>query len=443
MENSDLTGKRVAVLGFDIEGKTSYEYYRGLGAEVTICDQKADLETPAGAPTQLGPTYLDGLDRFDIIVRTAGLIPSKVLAVNPPAVAGKITTQINEFLRVCPTRNVIGVTGTKGKGTTSTLITKILQAAGHDTYLGGNIGIAPFTFLGELTPESWVVLELSSFQLTDVQRSPHIAVCLMVAPEHLNWHADMAEYKLAKSQLFAWQSSDDVAIYFDGSDTSREIAEAGAGRKLPFYRSPGAFVNGNMVTIDGLEVCTTDELKLLGQHNRQNVCAAVTAVWEAGVRDIAAIRSVLTTFAGLPHRLEKVRELDGITFYNDSFAATPDAAVAAVSAIPGKKVMIFGGFDRLLPLENFARDVQKQAETITKALLIGQSSERTSQALATAGFTNFEISTAQTMPEIVEQAHKLASGSGAVVLSPGFASFDMFKNFEDRGNQYKAAVEAL
>lgn len=443
MNKPDLTSKKVAILGFDIEGKTSYDYYREHGAEVTICDQKEQLETPEGAPTQLGAGYLDNLDRFDIVVRTAGLIQEKVLAVNPASITAKMTTQINEFLRVCPTKHVIGVTGTKGKGTTSTLTTKILQAAGHDTYLGGNIGVAPFTFLDNLTPDSWVVLELSSFQLSDVQYSPHIGVCLMVAPEHLNWHHDMEDYKQAKSRLFAQQSSDDMAIYFADSDNSVEIAAAGAGQKVPFFRSPGAFVNGNMITIDGQEICTTDELKLLGRHNWQNVCAALTAVWQAGVRDVAAIRSVLTTFAGLPHRLEKVRDLNGVTFYNDSFASTPDAAVAATSAIPGHKVMIFGGFDRQLPLENFASDIQKQADTITKALLIGQSAERTGQELTKAGFTNFELSSEKAMPEIVAHARELANNGDAIILSPGFASFDMFKNFEDRGNQFKAAVEAL
>ncbi len=452
MENSDLTGKKVAVLGFDIEGKTSYEYYRGLGAEVTICDQKADLETPAGAPTQLGPTYLDGLDRFDIIVRTAGLIPSKVLAVNPPAIAGKITTQINEFLRVCPTRNVIGVTGTKGKGTTSTLITKILQAAGHDTYLGGNIGIAPFTFLGKLAPESWVVLELSSFQLTDVQRSPHIAVCLMVAPEHLNWHADMAEYKLAKSQLFAWQSSDDVAIYFDGSDTSREIAEAGAGRKLPFYRSPGAFVNGNMITIDGLEVCTTDELQLLGAHNWQNVCAAVTAVWEAGVRDIAAIRSVLTSFSGLEHRLELVRELDGVKYYNDSFGTTPETAIVALEAFAQPKIAILGGSDKGITFERLAEAVTRT--NVRRVILIGNTANPEFRAIAPdietelrkRGFTAItDLAQPGGVPvqEILRTAREAAEPGDVVLFSTGSASFDMFENYKDRGNRFKAAVNAL
>lgn len=443
---------KVAILGFDVEGKTSYDYYRSLGAEVTICDQKEDLETPPGAPTQLGDGYLDGLDRFDIVVRTAGLITEKVLAVNPPSIVQKMTTQINEFLRVCPTKNIIGITGTKGKGTTSTLVNKMLQAAGRETYLGGNIGIAPFTFLDKLTADSWVVLELSSFQLSDVQYSPHIGVCLMVAPEHLNWHRDMEDYMQAKSRLFAQQSSGDIAIYFAESATSHEIAEAGAGRKLPFYRSPGAFVNGNMITIDGQEICTTDELKLLGKHNWQNVCAALTAVWQAGVHDIDAIRSVLTTFAGLEYRLEFVRELDGVKYYNDSFGTTPETAIVALEAFAQPKVAILGGSDKGITFEHLAEAVTRN--NVRQVVLIGNTTNPDHTAIAPnieadlhkKGFTaitNLAKPGGTPMAEIVRTAREAAQPGDVVVFSTGSASFDMFSNYKDRGNQFKAAVNAL
>lgn len=431
----------VAILGYDTEGKTSYEYYKQLGAAITICDQKTELDTPDGVPTQLGEHYLDNLDRFDVLVRTAGLPPRRILEKNPN-VAGKITSNVNEFLRVCPTSNVIGVTGTKGKGTTSTLIAKMLEAAGRRVFLGGNIGVPPLSFLHDVTEDSWVVLELSSFQLIDLQRSPHIGVCLMVVPEHLNWHEDMDEYTGAKAHLFEWQSSDDIAIYFADNELSKEIAGAGAGHKLPFYRSPGAFVNGNMITMNGAALCTTDELKLLGAHNWQNVCAAVTAAWLAGVRNPEPLRQVLTTFTGLPHRLEKIRTLDGVTYYNDSFAATPDAAIAALKAIPGPKVMIMGGFDRMLPIDHLAKALANTQDLRT-ALFIGASAQRLAEACQAVGFTNFTIVDASTMPAIVAQARTVAQKDDAVVLSPGFASFDMFKNFEDRGEQYRAAVEAL
>jgi len=193
----------VALVGFGVEGRSALPYWLGKGAEVTVCDQNEQVEVPPGVKTQLGLDYLDRLDRFDIIVRTVGMHPKIILDKNP-GLADKITTNINEFLRVCPTKNVIGVTGTKGKGTTCTLITNMLQAAGKDTYLGGNFGVPAFSFLSQLSEESWVVLELSSYMLYDIRRSPHIAVCLMVQPEHLDWHGDTDDYFRAKSNLFAY-----------------------------------------------------------------------------------------------------------------------------------------------------------------------------------------------------------------------------------------------
>lgn len=429
---------RVALLGFDTEGRVSYDYYRAQGADITICDQKTDVQIPEGAQAQLGGSYLDDLDRFDVLVRTAGMPPRIILEKNPE-VAGKITTQVNEFLRICPTQNVIGVTGTKGKGTTSTLITKLLEAAGKDVYLGGNIGVPPLSFLDELTADSWVVLELSSFQLMDLQSSPHIGVCLMVVPEHLNWHEDMDEYTGAKAHLFAQQTSDDIAIYFADNALSKEIAAAGAGRKLPYYRSPGAFVNGNMITIDGTEICTTDELQLLGRHNWQNVCAALTAYWQVD-QDIDAARSVLTSFSGLEHRLEFVRALDGVNYYDDSFGTTPETAIVALQAFQQPKIVILGGSDKGAQYDALAQAVQ--TGNVHLALLIGDQADRIQSALERAGFTDFEPG-GSSMEQIVAKARAAAQPGDVVLLSTGCASFGMFANYKDRGNQFKEQVSKL
>ena len=429
----------VALIGFDTDGQSSYEYFTARGDTVTICDQNDQVVVPDGAPSQLGAHYLDNLDRFDLLVRTSGMPASKILEANP-GVKSKITTQINEFFAASPTRNIIGITGTKGKGTTSTLTTKMLEAAGKHVFVGGNIGIPPLGFIHELNADSWVVLELSSFQLSDIRYSPPIAVCLMVVPEHLNWHADMADYMEAKSHLFAQQTSEDVAIYFPDSPNSTQIAEAGAGRKLPYYRSPGAWVNGNMITIDGQEICTTDELKLLGKHNWQNVCAAVTAVWQAGVRDIAAMRSVLTTFAGLEHRLELVRELNSVRYYDDSFGTTPETAIVAMEAFTQPKVTILGGSDKGAQYDGLAEAVK--ANNVRKALLIGEQAGKIQAALEAVGFHDF-VPGGNDMTAIVNNAHAAAQNGDVVLLSTGCASFDMFTDYKDRGDQFKAAVNAL
>lgn len=436
-----MVAMKVAIVGYGIEGEVNYLYWKAKGADLTICDQDPDKVLPEGVSRQLGPHYLQGLDQFDVIVRTAGLNPYKILAANPD-VEAKITTAVDEFIRICPTKNIVGVTGTKGKGTTATLIASMLEASGRKAFLGGNIGVSPLAFLPDITPDDWVVLELSSFQLHDLKHSPHIAVCLMVVPDHLNWHEGMEAYTNAKVQLFAHQTPEDTAIYYADSELSHQIVSHSPGAKIPFFANPGAYVEDNHITIDTQQICHVDELKLLGKHNWQNACAAATVMWQIE-QSILPIRQVLTTFSGLPHRLELVRELDGVQYYNDSFAATPDAAIGAMEAIRGKKVMIMGGFDRGLPLEHVAQAALDYASEIRKVVLIGAGGPRLATEFDKAGFTNYIEPEAHTMQEIVNAARAEAHTGDSVVLSPGFTSFDMFKNFEDRGLQFREVVSHL
>ena len=432
---------KIALVGYALEGLAAYEYWSKLGAEITICDQDTTKELPNGVASQLGDAYLDNLDRFDIVWRTAGLNPNIILDKNP-GIEEKITTTINEFLRVCPTKNVIGITGTKGKGTTSTLTAKILEAAGEKVFLGGNIGVSPFDFLSNLDEHSWVVLELSSFQLSDLKLSPKYGVCLMIVPEHLNWHADMDDYILAKAHLFEHQTPQDTAIYYAKNDDSRKIASYGSGFKIPYFAEPGAYVVDNAITIAGQQICQTEELKLIGEHNWQNVCAAVTVIWQI-TQNVDAIRSVVTTFSGLPHRLEFVREVNGVKYFNDSFASTPDAAMAALDTFSEPKVAIVGGFDRMLPLEHFAKTASDHSGDLRKLIIIGASGKRLAGELDKVGFSNYVLEQSTSMADIVSNASKLTQPGDVVLLSPGFASFDMFKNFADRGDQFKAAAGML
>jgi UDP-N-acetylmuramoylalanine--D-glutamate ligase len=434
--------QKVAILGYADQGKSAVAYWDRPEYEITVCDSRADIDIPEQYATQLGDTYLEKLDRFDVIVRGAPTIhPKDIVAANGPEILQKITSNTNEFLRVCPTKNVIGITGTKGKGTTSTLVARMLEAAGKCVHLGGNIGTPPLDMLQNgIKPEDWVVLELANFQLIDIAYSPHIAVCLIVVPEHLNWHADMDEYTSAKSRLFEYQNSNDIALYFAGSEASWGIARAGTGQKVPYFESPGAWINGNMVTIDGQELCTTDEIKLLGAHNWQNVCAAITAVWQAGVHDIEAIRSAVKSFSGLEHRLEFVRELDGIRYYDDSFGTTPETAIVALAAFDNPKVVVLGGSDKGASYNELAKAVANS--NVRKAVLIGEQAEIIKEALSQAGFTNI-IENCQNMIEIVDAARATAQTGDVVLLSTGCASFGMFDNYKDRGEQFKQAVLSL
>src|SRR6266567_4987314 len=216
---------KVAILGYGVEGKAAANYWAAGGHRVTVCDANPELHVPTEYQAQLGDEYLQHLSTFDVIVRTPSIRPDSITAANQddPAILGRVTSGVREFFAHCPA-SIIGVTGTKGKGTTTTLIAKMLEAAGHTVWIGGNIGRSPLEFLAKVNPDHFVVLELSSFQLMDLERGPHIAVCLMMAPEHLNWHTDFDEYVQAKQQLFAHQTMADMAVYKGGDEASQRVA---------------------------------------------------------------------------------------------------------------------------------------------------------------------------------------------------------------------------
>jgi UDP-N-acetylmuramoylalanine--D-glutamate ligase len=431
---------KVAVLGLGIEGISSLQHWQSAGHDVTICDQNPDLDVPEGVNGQLGPDYLKGLDSFDVIVRTAGMHPGKIVAANTPEILDKVTSATNEFYRLSPSNNIIGVTGTKGKGTTSTLIYEMLKAAGKTVHLGGNIGISALDLLQkDIQPDDWVVLEQSSFQLIDQKHSPHIGVCLMVVPEHLDWHEDLEEYIAAKQQLFINQVDDDIAIYYAENGDSESIAAASEGRLVPYMAAPGAEVKNGAIVIGDTEICKTSDIKLLGEHNQQNVCAAVTTVWQI-VQNAAACKKVISTFAGLEYRLELVRELDGVQYYNDSFGTTPETAIVAIKAFEQPKVLILGGSDKGASYDELAKTVA--SSSVKTVVLIGKTAPAIKAALIKAGFTNI-VDGGLTMAEIIKTARSAAEPGDVVLLSTACASFDMFKSYKDRGQQFTSAVTAL
>jgi len=430
---------KIAIIGFGLEGRAAYDYY-AAGNEITVCDQNAELTLPDGVSGRLGDDYLAGLDEFDVIVRSPFVHPRQLVEANSPDILMKVTSNTNEFFKVCGSKNIIGVTGTKGKGTTSTLIAKLLEASGKTVHLGGNIGRPALDLLKDgIAADDWVVLELSSFQLIDLRTSPHIAVCLMVVSEHMDWHEDFEEYVAAKQQLFIHQDEDDIAIYYPANETSVSIADGSLGRQIPFYEAPGAFVEDDSIKIGDTLICKTSELKLLGDHNWQNICAALTAVWQV-VQDVDAARQVLTSFTGLPYRLEFVRELDGVSYYNDSFGTTPETAIVAMQAFDQPKVIILGGSDKGAAYDELAAAVTKS--NVRRVILIGDQADRIQAALERVDYTDFTPG-GDTMTDIVDAASDAAEAGDIVLLSTGCASFDLFKDYKDRGNQFTQAVQAL
>lgn len=424
---------KIVIAGYGAEGKASYEYWNTPDNQVVIVDEHP-VDTPADANTMTGEGVFTRLNGFDMAVRSPGLAPRKIIT------DGKIWSATNEFFARCAEKEVpiIGVTGTKGKGTTSSFISSILRAAGKTVHLVGNIGQPALTALSEIHEDDIVVYELSSFQLWDLEMSPQVAVVLMIEPDHLDVHADYDEYIMAKSMIAANQATTDRVVYNVANAHATAIAERSPGQRLPYPSEHTAHIRGKMFYYGETELCDIDNVLLPGGHNLENALAAITATWP-WVREPEIIAEGLRSFDGLPHRLKFVRELDGVRYYDDSIATTPGSAIAAIKAFDGHKVIILGGSDKGA---DYTEVIELCKVTATKVIAIGQTGEKIIGLCQELGVP---YESAATMSQVVAAAHRIATqdGGGVVILSPASASFDMFTNYADRGGQFIAAVEAL
>lgn len=424
---------KIAIAGYGAEGKSNYNYWNTPENEVVIVDEHQPSAVPIDANVIVGEDAFSHLDGFDMVIRTPGLAPHKIKT------DGKIWSATNEFLAQCPAP-IIGVTGSKGKGTTSSLIASILRASGKKVHLVGNIGVPALDVLAEISSQDIVVYELSSFQLWDLEKSPHIAVVLHIEVDHLDVHADFAEYVEAKAQIAANQTTTDRVVYNAQNQWSTQIAERSVGQRLPYQSVRGAHVQGDFFMYGEQELCSTNDLLLPGRHNQDNACAAITAVWP-WVQDGNIIAEGLHSFDGLPHRLKFVREVSGVRYYDDSIATTPGSAIAAINSFPEPKVLILGGSSKGADFTELADKVT--GSNVKAIIVLGAEAARIQQALEQSGYTSIYHPEEQTMPSVVRCAHELADSGDVVVLSPSCASFGLFKNYADRGDQFIQAVAGL
>lgn len=427
---------RIAIAGYGVEGEENYRYWSTQGEhEITIVDERADAGNtyPHGAETILGPNVFKNLQGYDLVVRTAGLAPYKI------STDGKIWSGTNEFLAHCPAP-IIGVTGSKGKGTTSSLIASILEAAGKKVWLVGNIGLPALSVLSKIQPDDIVVYELSSFQLWDVEKSPHTAVVLFIEREHLDVHRNMDEYVEAKAQIARHQKSDDILIYNIYNQFSQRIAENSPAIKVGFPSEDTAHVRDGYFYNGEQALCSVDVLRIKGEHNQENAVAAIDAVWEY-TQDPVAIATGLGAFKGLPHRLAYVATVNGVEYYDDSIATTPTSAIAALRAFPQQhKVIILGGSYKGSDFTDLGKELTRHE---VRAILIGDVAQSIANACEEAGFRNYEILENVTAQSFTRRAAELARPGGVVLLSPASASFGIFKNYVDRGEKFIAAVQSL
>lgn len=426
---------RVAIAGYGVEGESNYRYWNQRGDDVTIVDE-ADTPAkpvPAGAQVILGAKSFRHLQDFDLVVRTASL-PLHYIKTD-----GRIWSSTNEFMKQCPAP-VIGVTGTKGKGTTSSLISSILCAAGFTVHLVGNIGKPPLDVLPSITGDDIVVFEMSSFQLWDLERSPHVAIVLMIEPDHLDVHADFKDYIRAKSNIRRHQTAEDVCFYHPSNKWSETIAKSsvlGDAIRYDARDADGVYVEQEEFRVTGETICPVSQLSIPGSHNVENACAAISAA-RVFTLDERAIAKGLHSFEGLPHRLKFVREVRGVKYYDDSIATTPGSALAALQSFDEPKIIILGGSDKGATYDSIIRECKKRS---AKVIAIGQTGKVIAKKCREAGIDVFEPE--GNMKKIVAACKLIAAPGSVVLLSPASASFGMFSSYADRGEQFVDAVMKL
>lgn len=451
-----LKNKTVAVIGIGVSNRPLIETLLKAGISVVACDRKsrdglgeyASKLEALGARLQLGEQYLDHLDQ-DIIFRTPGMRPD-VPALTAAAKKGsQITSEMEVFFEVCPCP-IIAVTGSDGKTTTTSIIAELLRHAGKTVHLGGNIGHPLLVEAEDMQPTDIAVLELSSFQLLTMKtRSPHIAVITNLAPNHLDVHTGMDEYVAAKENIFLHQTANDLAVFNADNGITREQASRAPGKVRFFSREEepeeGVFLRGDAIIArkDGVErqVMTRADIRLPGIHNVENYMAAIAAV--DGMVSDDVIRSFAQEFAGVEHRIEYVRTLRGVRYYNDSIATSPTRTIAGLRSFPNKVIMIAGGYDKHIPFDVLGPEIVEHVKIL---VLCGATAGKIrATVLAAEGYRDGMPVILETddFREAVELAAKFASEGDVVTLSPACAAFDKFQNFMERGRVFKEIVNSL
>ncbi len=445
-----LKSKRVAVIGLGISNRPLVRTLAKAGVSVTAYDKReeekldcAEEMKALGVTFVCGENYLEHLEA-DVIFRTPSQRPDAPGLAEAVANGAELTSEMEAFFSVCPCR-IIGVTGSDGKTTTTTLIYKLVEREGYRCHVGGNIGAPLFDRAGEINDDDIVVVELSSFQLMTMKQSPTISVVTNLAPNHLDIHKNMDEYIEAKRNIFAHRAKGAKAVFnLDYEVTKKFASDAGEGAVL-FGRlnrpERGYWFDGEaIVKVDGEKkevVIEKKDILLPGLHNVENYMAALAAT--EGLVGKETIVDIARSFGGVEHREELVRVKDGVRYYNDSIASSPSRAIAALRTFEKDIVLIAGGSDKHIPFDNFAEELPGRVKTL---VLVGATADRIAEAVGKVENAP-PIVKCTTFAEAVKTASKKAVAGDMVLLSPACASFDLFKNFEDRGNTFKKLVMEL
>lgn len=447
----NVAGKNITVIGIGISNLPLIKYLVSLGANVTACDRRSaedlgenytELEK-LGVKFNLGDGYLNNLSG-DMIFKTPGMrydVPELLKAKENGSI---VTSEMEVFFEVCPS-HIIAVTGSDGKTTTTTLIHKMITDAGYKTWLGGNIGNPLLTDTEKMKENDWVILELSSFQLHTMRKSPEIAVITNISPNHLDMHKDYKEYIDAKKNIMLYQNEGDTLIVNADNQVTADIGKSANGAVKYFSRNGMAdvYLDGNIIKRGIVEILNIKDIKIPGMHNVENYMAAIAAVSGLVSKDV--IVNVAKTFGGVEHRIELVRTLDGVKYYNSSIDSSPNRTINTLRVFPNKVIMIAGGKDKGIPYDEIGPAL---AEHVKVLILIGATSDKIQEALdaeinKTGNGKDIEVIRATSYEDAVNTARSKAHDGDVVLLSPASTSFDMFRNFEERGNLFKKIVNEL
>ena len=447
----NVAGKNITVIGIGISNLPLIKYLVSLGANVTACDRRSaedlgenytELEK-LGVKFNLGDGYLNNL-LGDMIFKTPGMrydVPELLKAKENGSI---VTSEMEVFFEVCPS-HIIAVTGSDGKTTTTTLIHKMMTDAGYKTWLGGNIGNPLLTDTEKMKENDWVILELSSYQLHTLRKSPEIEVITNISPNHLDMHKDYKEYIDAKKNIMLYQNEGDTLIVNADNQVTADIGKSASGAVKYFSRNGMAdvYLDGNIIKRGIVEILNIKDIKIPGMHNVENYMAAIAAVSGLVSKDV--IVNVAKTFGGVEHRIELVRTLDGVKYYNSSIDSSPNRTINTLRVFPNKVIMIAGGKDKGIPYDEIGPAL---AEHVKVLILIGATSDKIQEALdaeinKTGNGKDIEVIRATSYEDAVNTARSKAHDGDVVLLSPASTSFDMFRNFEERGNLFKKIVNEL
>ena len=444
---TSLKNKKIAVLGLGVSNRPLVRLLLEFGCDVTGCDktprEKLDAEVleleRLGCKLHVGEDYLDGVEA-DLLFRTPGMHPANPAIEALRSRGAEVTSEMEVFFEVCPC-NLIAVTGSDGKTTTTTLISEMLKASGKTVWLGGNIGTPLLPLVRQMRETDYAVVELSSFQLMDMKRSPARAVVTNLAPNHLDIHKDMEEYVQAKTNIFRYQ--DEKGLLVLNADNAITAGFRGNGAIRFFSRQGEAdvCVRDGVICRHGQKVLPVSDILIPGVHNVENYMAAIAVV--EGLVEDETIRQVAKTFGGVEHRIELVQVKDGVRFYNDSIASSPSRTIAGLRSFPEKVILIAGGYDKHIPYDVLGPEI---CAHVSKLFLGGATGEKIRQAvLACPEYdpAQLEIVDCGSFEPAVRAAAAAAKTGDVVLMSPASAAFDQFKNFMVRGDFYKKLVKEL